>query len=431
MAKDPLNSEPANFQPELGQSLYSGANEGVVDFEKEMALLSDKIAWEEYASMYTFWEIGTSITAFRDGHVTAPYAQGLFSLYRLFALPAKLLDPHNKIILAGVLPTFYMDEDAKIQLTITYALQQLGSTETYLEVKEIDYINDYTVHDFTVMLADCPSAPLAYPSLGARTSFLMRQGSIFSSDLLWEAVPPDTVPDSFYVKYKDGKYEKYQTVISPVHSFPFVLDFKANKAYHALNREETENFINQPGAQFDAYQRSIAELSPDFGEPARKLMHTEDPEKTKFQTFVPMLSPDNDLHRRRLDEEQDEEEGPPLAGWGEVSDDTLFFKLPAFASDFDFLGMWSEILTEANASGHTKLIIDYSRNGGGLVSTSYATVMAFFPEVGLDWFTDQWDISYNDAMKEWLDTGIPLISLIQDEYYFLSVEVSDVHSVQY
>ena len=103
----------------------------------------------------------------------------------------------------------------------------------------------------------------------------------------------------------------------------------------------------------------------------------------------------------------------------------MYFKLTSFAGflPWDFEILWTDILKFANAGGYTKLLVDYSQNEGGFVINAFISAMAFHPEVEIDWFLDKFDITYNDAMQEWLDTGIPLLEVVADEYSALSAEV--------
>ena len=451
IAKDPLNSDPLEFQPELGQRIFSGSNEGVVDFAKEMELIKQQILYDGYASMYTFWQINMPTTAYRDGHVAPALPKNLFNVYTFYVLPDRFLDPYTKVKLLDIAALYYFDENAKIQLTIIYLLQEVGSHETYTETKYVKSINDYTVHDFTLKMADHPSIPLSYQTLGGRTSAYMQRGGIFQDGMEFFGVPPtDFVPDSFYVYDTDGHYEKYRTILKPAYDFKFSFEHHSKHPVHKLNRADAEAAINTVGAQYDAYQRSIAELPDDFGDPARKLLFKQEKKPKPAREFQPRYPGKFIKHppakvlqqqqqrqhlRRRLEEEEyddgdadddddalddDDAEPPPIfSAWGQVNEDTMFFKFPSFLGDFDildYLKEWKRLLDAAHELGATKLIIDYSLNGGGDVGVLYAAMMALFPEVGLEPFTDNWDINYNDAMKEWLDTGIPLVELIEAEF---------------
>ena len=47
------------------------------------------------------------------------------------------------------------------------------------------------------------------------------------------------------------------------------------------------------------------------------------------------------------------------------------------------------------------------------------------PEIGIEWFLNQWDINWNDSMEEWLVAGSTLLENLWSNLVDLPTTVSD------
>ena len=359
LAIDPANSDPAEYQPELGNEILRDG-EGVVDINAELTAIIDQVTAEGRASMATFWDIDQAFFQFRDGHVSPPALDNEgagFPSYVLHAIPERFSGLRSSLSISTV-PSFQLDANRRLTLNMTYTvIDEDIDEEISREEVTVDMINGMSVHDFILDLASNPAMPLATPTIGARVNIIVSLPFIFDVDVfpIFSTNPMGILPDTFQVTYTDGGMDEFVTMVRPyafIGSHSLLLERVDGTLYVGFDRTEVETSINAPGAQFDAYVRSISAVSDDFGQPARKLLEKDEAK----------------LPDRQLQSMDDETSEVAFEGYA-LDEDVYVIKISSFsvADYLVFFENWRTVLLEANQGGQTKLLIDLSNNGGGEV----------------------------------------------------------------
>ena len=416
--KDPENSDPAEIQEEFGHSFFGIGDDGVIDIEAEFAAIAQKVTEDGTASLATFWDIEKVFIQLRDGHINPPDVESAFPNYLYAAAPGRFTGIQELIV--QISPEYSFDEDGELQLTLTYTFLDAETLDIRSsEVRQVASINGMTVAQFARDLMSNPDMPSPLPTLGARINQLVQEGFIFGGFSPFVANPAAILPDLFTITYTDGDSDVFVSMVLP--SLLVQLGVARQTGadglpYIVFDRALALEYINQPGEQYDAYARSIALLPEEFGRPARRLKKNSAGQHQK---------------RRLEDSEEDDEpddgngdEAPREYEIRAFGDDVMVLKIEGFSDDVEvYLDFWSEVLQMANEGQYTKLIIDMSKNGGGAVDMERAVAMALFPEVALQWFVDQDEITWNGSMEAWLDSGLALINLLDVEFRTLTVGV--------
>ena len=415
IAKNPAASI-GEYQSELGHTIY-GEGGGQVDIDAELNAIVEDID-ANGASMATFWKISVVFNKLHDGHVLPQIVDGNFNTYLFAILPERFIGPDFNLFV----PRFFLDDDQNMRLTI---VTQMPANTGPIEAKNVTSINGLDIAEYITYLANNPELNIPYQDLGARVNALIKGNALFSGLLTGysgSGTPSNLLPDDFVVEYQDGTSETYVVGIKP--SDQFLSWARADNATGNLvvERDIAEDFINLPGEQFSIYQEALGQIE-DLLEPRRGKGMTEPEAK-----HVGTVDGRNDYFSRNL------QEAPvpmfnmsiPDKGGVLVQDDYVVMKLSTFNIQIeDIINLWAATVTAAKENDINKLMIDISDNGGGSIAAGTLLIMMMFPDAGLEWFADQWDISYNDPMREYLEAILPLVEIVLDQLIDLPDEVSD------
>ena len=408
VAKDPLNSIPIAYQPDLGNTIH-GVGEGVVDLEAGLEAIDTTVATDGSASVATFWDIEELFNKLYDGHVRMVDVERSFYDFIILAHPARFTDE-------TITPTYTLDSNSKLQLKLTYTFAD-GSTEEH----DVETINEKSVHEFVVQdLANNPAVPIHLQSLGARVNSITSGRSNIFGGLRMASRPGHVLPDSFTVTYVDGDSETFVTgVITITDAWDSFYDVDGGIFF---NRDYAEAFANQQGEQFEAYFDAVMDINDiETGSVRRKLK--EHKQINRLNVIKDKIENDSQK-QRKLQRRNNNLLGTDM-DFSILTNDVAVFKLESFSDKpSEVLAAWESLLVDANANGVTKLIIDLTDNGGGLVKDYYVLLMCMFPEVDVTWFTDQWDINWNEPMTEFLEALVPLLTTLTEEFSSTPIEVS-------
>ena len=115
----------------------------------------------------------------------------------------------------------------------------------------------------------------------------------------------------------------------------------------------------------------------------------------------------------------------PGAGGYLVEEDYVVMKLSSFQVDFNnATQLWIETVNGAKENGIKNLIVDISGNGGGSVAVGFRLLFLMFPEAGLEWFTNQWEINWNNPMTQYIEAFAPLLDIVVEQLIDVPDEVS-------
>ena len=300
-----------------------------------------------------------------------------------------------------ITPSYRLDENSRLQLDLTYTGISYATQQSVLnEQRSVATIDGVSVHDFLLRLGRNEAMPGKTPSLGARVNLYTSENYFWDiSDRAakgFNTNPSQILPDNFVMTYTDGGSDTYTAMVDPfrIGLFPNAglqaqVVEQGGNAYLVFNRAEAEAFINAPGAQFDAYSRSINAFSPQ----RRNLEQV----------------------KKYREEEQAARELQVTFANSALDDDVYVVKISSFTNDFDiFSEQWRGVLIDANQGGQTKLIMDLTANGGGFADQVRLLIMVLMPEVGPEWFRRSADINWNNSMQEWLISGVSLRSAISN-----------------
>ncbi|KAL7563541.1 hypothetical protein ACA910_012355 [Epithemia clementina (nom. ined.)] len=410
IAKDPENSDPDSYQQVLGNTIFGFNGGGAVDLDAGFTSIASRVEQQGYASFETFWEMGMLFTALRDGHVDPPDVHDSFFTYAQILIPFRYFDQSN----IATTVDYSMDDDGEINLTLQYTFTDTGRVDTL----EVQSIGGYSVKEWLMELASHPAVYGANPTVGGRMNQIMRLGLYFNDLLLFTTLPYELMPDFFPVVLKNGETVMFRNTIIPNIALlvPTKYSTGANGTLQiSLDRQAIEDFMNQPGQQYAAYIRSIAELPDDFGNPARTRDRQLDTPR--------MADKHNTTLNRKLQDDQDEKNPFDHHEYRALDGDVLLYKFDEFNLDPDqVIDLWNNLTNMAIEGAQNKLLIDLSGNSGGSVLHWYTLAMSMFPEVGIEWFSNQWDYNFNDAMTQFVEVATPLLGFIEQEYVGMSDE---------
>jgi len=325
----------------------------------------------------------------------------------LLAVPQRLVDGDYRIN-----TDFSYDENARLQLKLTYFNV---ATDTAEEL-DIDTINGQSVHDFIIDLANNPAIRLNYQSVGARVNDLLQKSAIFGGPLIL-GKPLDVLPDTFQVTYIGGGEETYVTGAVASNAWVSFFEYQTvgEDRFVVFDRTLAEAFVNQPSEQFDAYLRAAVAIDDASNDRSRRMSPADKGARTltsrRQQTSGSQFVFDKEI--------------TPGVGAFSIQDGYAVMKLESFVVDgLDVFYLWTNVTGAALQSGVTKLVIDLSSNGGGIVSSAYLLLFLLFPEVDLTWFQDQWDINFNTPMREFVEALLPIVVALQTQFPDIPVAVS-------
>jgi hypothetical protein len=399
LAKDPENSEPASFQPELGYSII-GDGGGKVNLEAGLSAIAEDVT-ENGATFGTFWEIQALFNLLVDGHVALPSVVDDFYEYSLQLVPERLIaSSQSEVRNTTVYPGFSFDDNAHLQLTIIWESEDGAQT-----MSMVDTMNGKSVESFYLDIANSPVLRLPYQSVGARVNALLQEGGLFQGFIQsWVGRPSDLLPPSFTVTYADGTSELFYTGIQ---SFWFEnavgIDVDTVPPSIFLNKTFAESAIGQPGAMYETYQRAVGRIgkinnSTDDAPLPNNTANLLENNRPSYK--AQQVASDQFVFDDIIIEDLD---GDPLGAY-KVENDYVVMKLSSFSiGTLDTFYLWSNVTASAKQAGIKNLMIDISGNEGGFVVSGYILILLMFPEVDLSWFMDAWDISYNEPMRVWLD----------------------------
>ena len=387
-----------------------------MDLEAGLRALDEKVL-EEGASVATFWEIEELFNQLYDGHVLMVNVEGSYYDYYLWALPERFagLD-------VGVTTDFILDDNAKLQLTLTYNVS--GTIEEYI----VETIDGQSVHDFMVYLGNNPAVPIPAQSLGGRVNGLIGAGAIFSGNMKLASAPLNVLPDFFNVTYVGGESDAFVSGVEPLdqwYLFYSEQDLGEGPVY-VFDRNFTEAFVNRPGDQSDAFERAVSSIVGVAESEQRRRMKEVKQQNQKSHTKrramkekAPEPSSERNLQRKN------ELLNGTAMDFHIINGDVAVLKHQAFDDDVGTtLEVCEYILSEATANNVTKLIIDLSSNPGGQVLSAQTLIMCLFPEVDLYWLSDQWDINWNDPMTQYIESIVEIFESIDEQFEAIPDEVS-------
>lgn len=398
IAKDPSASKPQSFQPELGNSIYGEGN-GVVDLGAGLDRILADIALGG-ATMATFWEIQSLFNLLVDGHVALPGVQDDFLAYDVIAVPQR-----NIPVSSGApLYVASLDATGTLQLNLDFGTGGM----------DVASINGKSVAEFMIDLANSPEVSLPYSSVGARVNLAVASEMPFGNFFFGSGTPSKILPDDFVVTYADGTSEVFNTGILPSLRFESWLTLSGDDVL-TINRTAAETFINQPGEQYDAYERATRQIA-NLTSPRR---YARLPKKKPTLKKVGVVS------TRQSESSSYFNQTIPGKGGFRLEDDYAIMKLSTFDIEVsEVAALWEGVLRESKQKGITKLVVDISNNGGGQIFSGYILLFLMFPSLDAKWFQNQWDINYNEPMRLYLDALIPLIETITTNEDNVSDEVS-------
>lgn len=406
IAKDPSASIPGSFQPELGYSVY-GEGGGQADIEGGLeGVLQDVRA--NGASMATFWDIQPVFNALRDGHVAVPQLQESFTTWRSVFIPERYVGVDSRVTMDT---EFELDLNGDLQLLLTFNNTDFEAVET---------INGLTVGEFMVTLANNPVFQISPQDVGGRVNFLIASGGGFGNTLTSSGQPLDALPDSFLVTYTSGGSETFHTGVLAsdiFSSWMFTSEVGEGSFQLIVDRTAAETFINQPGAQYQAYaraKREISNLTSDTVFPFRSAPITHPKAIAKTST------------RQSNEVITDTIKGK---GGYTIQSDVMVLKFSSFDSvdQFDARGLWVDMVRLAKENDITKLLVDLSSNGGGSITTVYYLLFLMFPSADISWFKNQFDLNYNKPMRLFREVAVPLLESAATKIEACTEEVSTRH----
>lgn len=377
LANDAANSDPLSYQPELGYTLFEGANEGQVNLEEELTSLLETIETEG-ASIGTFWDIQTIFNKLRDAHVYPfPIAGSVGELLYtvLYVIPGRQFDPETTMGVHSWEPSY--DDEGMLQLKVSF--QSADGTE--IEEDMIASIDGKTPFEWYFDLISNPQiGGWQYQSVGARMNGAFNTikppapGGLFAFAFEGWSLPPDALPDSFPVVYASGKEEIYVTGVS-LFSYAERFSYNATDIHEFVNSDPVFEdpgpaFLNFAIALFqvlNATSSQVQEMAPPelerkvVPEPKARAGHEESKEDYSFDEAITVAAVPPLV-------------GPQVVGAWKITDDYAVLKLNSF---FFFQGVnddgnpvpdfWSNFTQAAKARGVKKAIIDITANGGGYV----------------------------------------------------------------
>ena len=190
LAKDPEDSFPKSYQPELGYTI-AGEGEGKVDILRRVSDLFFDVRDNQAANISTFWTLNAIFQDLRDGHVGVPPVSGEPLVeWGLRIFP-------SRVIREGLVakPEFSVATNGELVLKIFWQDQFDGSESESV----VDTINGLTVPEFLFYMANTRSMYLAFQSVGARINQLLRilsavDYNFFIFPLLFNTNPTEVLP---------------------------------------------------------------------------------------------------------------------------------------------------------------------------------------------------------------------------------------------
>jgi hypothetical protein len=410
LAKDPASGDTLSHQPELGNIIFTGEGSGQVDLEAGLNVIEQLFLAKGWASMATFWEINELFNNLFDAHVLLPRVEETFYNYIVQVMPARFVELGD---FSGDLvmdPKFSLDEDRKLQLKLVFT----DSSQTIMDEKVVSTLNEKSVHEYIVDLANNPALRIPFQTLGARVNFLLQRGALFQP-FSGSGTPTNILPDVFSAKYEDGEEEIYLFGLVPslvYRNWTTSQSTPAGDSFVFVDRSLAEPFINQPGEQFDAFERAFGSLDPSLNQMTRSSRAVE-----------PEIGRTSARQGQQLDFDFDEVVYPDNAAY-KIEDDYAILKLRSFmVSPTEMANLWENVTIAAADAGVTKLIVDISDNPGGRVDSGMTLIWLMFPFLDDTWFSNQWEINYNEPMRLYLDVLLPVIDTIQNDILTLPTEV--------
>lgn len=433
VAKDPSASDPKNYQPELGNSIYEGENNGQVDLNVNLNELYENVE-KNGASALTFYEIAEIFSKLRDSHVSLPrLPEGSISgQYYMFVIPERCLASGS----TKLARTVFQYVDGELQMKIIWAdqvFESVGGMSLTIDGKVsagpaklktvgesvVAKIDGKSPLEYVVSIANAPLDGVGFKSLGSRVNSLFSKGwlqnpevssaferyNFFVHVFMSSSKPSSILPDSFVVQYEDGKEELFFTGILQT-SLGNILVKSAGQV--VMNTAEAKELVNRPGRQFRNYERALGRLE---GPPEPEVPGNDSWKPSILSTPI-RLSNRHTERSYQFDELFDVKEE---VSYGYVlQDDYAVFKILNFKMKRDeIVDAWRSMTVDAKSKGVTKVIVDISSNGGGTVVCGEALTAAMFPSMELKWFEDRYDVIYNEPMKLWLGEVVGIVDELQ------------------
>ncbi|CAB9525257.1 expressed unknown protein [Seminavis robusta] len=438
LAKDPKNSTPMSYQPELGYTIYEGEGQGQVDIAKRMSDLILDIQTNKAANITTFWTMNAIFQDLRDGHVSVPPVSGeAFVTWFLRVFPTRNL---NGTILSK--PEFSLKENGEMALKIIW-MDTATETETESVVATI---NGTTVADFVKTLANSRSVQFNWQNLGARVNSLVKSASNagfqhYLFPLMFNTRPTEALSDTFEVTYTDGTEETFRTgVFSPGMASLMGVNEENSDVYELKNRSLVENVINSPGQAYQYYSQARGQIVDSINRAIDPASDAVEISKKSSMDGAPTLKSvksgtslvkaksvaDNDKNSIDFDHtwynnRTEIVDGAPqtiqehMAGY-KIEKDYAILKIGTWLMDpMVFRAeVWSNLTAAAKENGITKLMIDISGNGGGYGVNAASLAVSMFPNVEYSWFVNNLDQTLNEPMQDYVTVVMPLINQFEN-----------------
>lgn len=410
IAKDPPASDPRDHQVDLGYTILQGPDEGQVDIDAELSLITDSVKSSGRASAATFWDVNSVFNRLHDGHVVPPQFRNdsLLTPATLFYVPERCQNGS----VAGR-HEFSTGSDGELMLKIFWNREN----ETEEEESIVKSLNGMDVYSFFSKVSNSPSINLYYQSIGARFNALLRtykmahqsRISAFNDTYgtgvyLWtffmlplDSRPSNVYPDSIRVVYEDGDEELYQSGMTSVPMVALhVNESLTDGLMMGLNRTVAEEILNRPGDIYESYDgdECTVDQSNDISPQLRSGANSsESVSSSYFDAEHILLNPDSG--------------GAMVAG--KIEDGYAVLKVEDFEINTDQLvDVWKMLSSQAKESGVKKLIIDISNNGGGLGSSASTLAQLMYPSVEYDYFRKSWDFVISKPMDVYNNTVLPI-----------------------
>jgi len=409
IAKNVSASDPLNYQPELGYSLFVGPLEGQVDLDSELKELLARIDTDG-ASLATFWEIHTSFNKLYDAHVILPDITGiagqLVAVYGISVFPERNFNATTRMNVTKMTPTY----DAGGELELALYFQANNGT---IVIERIATINGKIPYDFYMDMISKPELADNYPyqSIGARMNGAFKQIAPRNGTEAFRigslSRPTNILPDTFQVVYTSGKIETFYTGLS----------------YKTMNASTVYGYVNSipvfdtPGSMYSSSQMALSEIRDKklVDVPMYKKKLTSDPNtRTDVESFdwdyvINLPSTTRGAVNGRMD-----------VGAYKIEDDYAVLKIQSFEIAFDdageeaMLAIWANFSMAAKERGVTKAIIDISGNGGGRIQSANFLAALMYPSIPYEVFQNEYDITYNDLMQVYYASVYPALGSIVD-----------------
>lgn len=428
VAKDPAASNPKNHESQLGYTLF-GLGGGQVDLAQQLVQIYDQVT-AQGATAATFWDIQATFNLLRDAHVTIPALKVPLTSSTLSVVPERTAQYGTTAMVQ-----FAFDANAQLQLELLWS--HIDGSQS---ISRVDTMNGKTVAQFVLDLANSPALGIPFQSVGARVNALMALGAqslvggsvtnkyqfrYFLFNLYSSGRPSDILPDSFPVTYVDGTQETFYTVaVNPLLDpyVPYSSSYQqSSSSMVQINRTQVEAVLNEPGDSFLNFRNVIGQINNatsstgtlnrtllqqeaswpnvELAGATRRLANSSSSGSTQLYAWDKVLNFSDVING-----------GMVSAAAYKIGNDYAVLKVESFAIDpVDAHAIWGNLTLAAKAQGVTKLLIDISNNGGGILQTGNALAVSMFPKISYKWFENQFDLNYNDPMRVWLDKVYPVI----------------------